>query len=303
MSNEFGQRLHHIKYKNGKPVVKKGWRAFRKYDGHSTLWLPITINENLGYTGLWSLGRSNKPEPINAPKWFLDSLPKRWALHGELWNLDDRPQSITSATKDIPIDEEWKDLRLVVFAFPQFFNHFNPNDVDSYKSIESDTPWKLARKNFLENIDVDSNPVLMMPVEVSIDTNPEDFGWEGLVFQDPDAVYRNGRTRSVLKHKPTYEDEAIVIGYNDGKLGRTGTVGSLQVEYTVTDKMQSIHGCPKDIVLGSKVEFSVGGLNSSEWLPDTCKEVYPIGSELHFEFLCITNHGLPHHCSVYRSKK
>jgi hypothetical protein len=135
------------------------------------------------------------------------------------------------------------------------------------------------------------DPVVDCPIE-----------WEGLVHQNPVAGYRNGRTHNVLKYKPEYDDEAIVVGYEAGKTGaRLGTTGAIRVEWVVTEKTKSIHGCPEGLAIGTKSVFSVSGLDSTEW--NNAEEKYPIGDPIRFKFLSISNLGTPMHCSVDRSRR
>ena len=277
---EFGQRLTHSK--NGE--LPKSWKAFRKYDGHSVIWLPH-LQE------LWSIGRSAGPKLINTPVFFRQHLPD-YPVHGELWHPSDQPQMITAATTKIPQPHLWAKLKLVVFAFPADNSFVNPLDPDTWCHLESVVPWDAG--------EVEENKYVMRPEEVeptSVDLAA--CGWEGLVFQNPKARYKNGRTKQVQKHKPEYDDEAIVIGYAEGKTGaRVGTCGGLIVEWSPSEKTETIHGFT-DACRGRKT-FTVSGLDSSEW--NNAEETYPIGTEIKFKFLSISNLGTPMHCSIYRSK-
>ena len=97
---EFGQLSHHWSESFDQVV---GWLVSRKYDGRSVLWdggytrgMPA---ENVPWyykgktkqttsTGLWTLGRDNKPKVQPAPDYFLDKLPKGIPVHGEIWYND-----------------------------------------------------------------------------------------------------------------------------------------------------------------------------------------------------------------------
>ena len=294
MAVEFGQRLTHGDIEN----VPQNWLKFRKYDGHSAIWLPSTQDLSAGISGLWSLGRSSGPKPIAVPKVWLYGLPMDMALHGELWADDDRPQTVSSALKKSPSIMDWKRLKLVVFAFPKD-DWFDPNDETTWSNIENDTYWYDARRK-LECLDLPQDGRrILLPTPTNESVVPLD--WEGMVFQNPNAQYRIGRSKDVQKFKPYYDDEATVVGYEDGKTGaRIGTTGALIVDYIRREKILSIHGCPSDLVIGSTVRFKVSGLNESEW--NDAETAYPIGSEVKFKFLSLSNKGTPMHCSVFREE-
>src|SRR3989304_427477 len=81
----------------------QGRLCSRKFNGWSALWDGGLTRGKLATevpwyyrgkdkaklsTGLWSLGRNNKPKVLEAPNYFLNNLPKNIPLHGELWYND-----------------------------------------------------------------------------------------------------------------------------------------------------------------------------------------------------------------------
>jgi DNA ligase-1 len=55
---------------------------------------------------------------------------------------------------------------------------------------------------------------------------------EGLMLRDPNSLYENRQSTSLLKVKTFYDDEAVVLGYVPGTGRCTGMVGSLRVKNT-----------------------------------------------------------------------
>jgi DNA ligase-1 len=50
---------------------------------------------------------------------------------------------------------------------------------------------------------------------------------EGLMLRKLDSIYRAGRSDDLIKLKKHYDDEAIIVGYTDGKGKFRGMVGAL----------------------------------------------------------------------------
>ena len=55
-------------------------------------------------------------------------------------------------------------------------------------------------------------------------------GGEGLMLHRADAVYRKGRTKDLLKVKPYYDAEAIVVSHTQGKGKFSGLLGAILVK-------------------------------------------------------------------------
>ena len=79
------------------------------------------VSEKLdGVRAIWdgSVLRFRSGKEINAPRWFVDGLPKR-PLDGELWiarGTFDRLSGIVR--KEVPDDAEWRQVRYMIFELP-----------------------------------------------------------------------------------------------------------------------------------------------------------------------------------------
>lgn len=58
-------------------------------------------------------------------------------------------------------------------------------------------------------------------------TRVEQLGGEGLMLRHPNAFHRGGRSSDLLKVKSFFDDEAMIIGYEEGKGKHTGLIGAL----------------------------------------------------------------------------
>ena len=228
----FGQQAHHF---SGKFFEIKDWFCSRKYDGESALWNSLTRGKPANSfpwstskeisTGLWSLGRYNLPTVIHAPEEWLDSLPQNIPLHGELWCDDDRSFIQSTCRRKYPQPWNWNIIKFIPHNIKPlslwYYNGFTPG-MDFYRA---DLPfWKKATlleqipSDVILNIEytrVDSLQKLNYLIQESIDKK-----WEGLVFNNPDGLYKLGRSWDVLKCKASYETEVKIIGYEEGKTGK-----------------------------------------------------------------------------------
>ena len=68
-------------------------------------------------------------------------------------------------------------------------------------------------------------------------------GGEGLMLRQPGSKYVAGRSNTLLKVKSFEDDEAIVLGYEDGKGKYEGMVGSLKCALRGTILSVVLHCC------------------------------------------------------------
>ena len=153
-----------------------GWFMQEKFDGIRAVWDGETLWTREGHR-------------INAPAWWLASLPAGIALDGELWagrGGFSRVLSVyrrASATAD-----EWRGLSFVAF------------DAPSHPGRAKD------RRAFIGTLGVECAATLdCMGVEHAVEFMRcvVSAGGEGIVLRDPSAPYAAGRrSRALLKMKP-----------------------------------------------------------------------------------------------------
>lgn len=157
-----------------------------------------------------------------APTWFTQDFPTQ-ALDGELWLGRGQFQPLLSIVrKKQAIDSEWLQVHYYVFDLPQLNKPFSQRLEELQQLIkQSNSPYlQLAHQYLLSN---ESELMNELDRIVSI-------GGEGLMLHRADAFYHAGRNNDLLKVKPYYDAEAIVIAQIAGKGKYTNMLGALLVE-------------------------------------------------------------------------
>jgi hypothetical protein len=329
--DDFGMTAH---YWNGDVACLLGRVWSRKYNGFSVIWDGgVTTGMNADRipwyhrggdkevpvsTGLWSLGRNGVVKVIHAPKSWTDLLPKGIPLHGELWFNDNTEYLKTHVKRKQANTMYWNPIKFKVFyvkpyeTFPlihtivddirksQFFS--NEHSQGKYLMMAEGLNVTNRVVSFVEHNPCNSKQQVLELIE---DFNKGTlFGdgkpWEGIMFFDPSTKYEGKRSYASLKYKPSFEDEAVITGYEEGKTGaRLGKVGTILADYTVTEKCQYLCGFKPEFV-GKTVQVRVSGLNQTEQEWDMCKQIYPIGSLITFGYKMFSEHGVPQSSNIYR---
>lgn len=160
--------------------------------------------------------------PVPAPAWFTRDFPVQ-PLDGELWlgrGTFERLSSIVRKTD--PVDEEWRQVRYMVFELPQAPGTFTVREEHLAAVVaEAHVPW-LQRVEQFRIADRESLNAKLDEVVAA--------GGEGLMLHRADALYSSGRNSDLLKLKPYLDREARVIAYQPGKGRYAGKMGALLVE-------------------------------------------------------------------------
>ncbi|PIE90226.1 MAG: DNA ligase [Acidobacteria bacterium] len=180
-----------------------------KYDGVRACWDGRKLVSRRGNT-------------IHAPSWFTEGFPS-CALDGELWLGRGQFEALLSiVSKSSPIEEEWKQVRYMVFELPSQTGTFEQR-YHKMKFIKS-----RCRSEFLiivEQQKLKDGFELKRKLE-----NVVSSGGEGLMLHRRDAQYHTGRSTDLLKLKPYFDDEARVVAHHPGKGKYKGMLGSIEVE-------------------------------------------------------------------------
>lgn len=322
MTKEFGTLTHHW---NGSLEQVQDWLCSRKYNGWSTIWdggitrgkLATEIpwyykggdKKQIISTGLWTLGRNNKPKVLQAPKYYIEKLPNGVPVHGELW-YKDRLDIIkrTCGTKKF-YNPMWYNITFMAFNIKPYklwngldklltltktpcdvFDNFTFADVIDYLPQFENDIFKVIKTVPIRNKD-DIRDMQMTSIENQ---------WEGLIFANPKGQYECKRSWNNLKWKGIYEVEGAIYGYEDGKTGKNiGKVGALKATLIWNCQVISVFGGSSSFV-NKEVDFCIGGLTDKEREWDYCKEKYPVGSKIKFKYNGVSVHGIPQSCNIYR---
>ena len=164
-----------------------GWWMSEKFDGIRAYWDKTKLISRNGYT-------------INAPSWFLSSLPNDIALDGELWvkyggYREAQTLSVSSS------DRFWKDAKFMVF------------DVVDYT-----LPFEY-RYNLLKNIKFSTS--FIQYVEHTLCKSEEEFkkyfeqvkshNGEGIMLSKAESMYIPGRSNDLRKYKGFLTTEVKVV--------------------------------------------------------------------------------------------
>jgi len=280
-------------------------------------------------TGLWTIGRANKygirPKVINCPSWYLDKLPKGIPLHGELWKDDSLKavKSICGQGVNGLTDNRWKGIKYLVYNVKPY-ECWAKDTVTSLGFIMDAFDKEESMLSFVANNVRLRERLLLAKRTVSpkfydvgnfeeqtrletkgdlqkmIDTAAE-YKWEGIMLADPAALYESGRSYNLLKCKPKYDAEAVIIGYEDGHTGKNiGKLGCLICKMKWGNEVLSVTGGDAAYT-GLSVSFGVSGMDDYQREWTYVVENYPLGKEIKFTYVGVTDHGIPSSCNITKS--
>lgn len=228
-----------------------------KLDGVRAIWDGSTLHFRSG-------------KEINAPRWFVDGLPKR-PLDGELWIARGKFERLSGIVrKDFPDDNEWRQVRYMIFELPGAPGTFRERAEAMRKIVrQTNIPWLREIEQFSV---VDRNSLQKRMNEVV------KAGGEGLMLHRADALYETGRSDTLLKMKPWEDAEAVVVGHVPGKGKNAGMLGALRVR-TADGR-----------------EFSLG----TGFTDKQRSNPPPIGTTVTYRYRDLTNTGMPRFASFLR---
>lgn len=194
-------------YQHGTDV--RQYLVSEKFDGVRAMWDGNTFHTRTGRV-------------ITAPAWFTKGLPTT-PLDGELWLGRGKFDALSGTVrKDVPIDEEWRDISYLVFELPNATGTFQARAKRITEIVkQANIPHLKAVAQFRVNDEATLNARLKKVVAQ---------GGEGLMLHRADALYVTGRSDALLKLKLVYDAEAIVVAHTAGRGKHTGKLGALEVE-------------------------------------------------------------------------
>ena len=167
--------------------------------------------------------RSRTNKKISAPQWFINSLPKNFALDGELIVSNGTFQETTSTImKKVPIENEWRKVKYIVFDVPSMENKPYKNRyqfLQNYFKNKTNGPIVIAKQNIVTSKSFMKNKYANVIAK----------GGEGVMLRNASMKYTPKRTQELLKVKPTMNNEAIIMNLIEGKGKNIGKLGALQV--------------------------------------------------------------------------
>lgn len=237
-------------------------------------------------SGLWS----RYGQPIQAPGWWLDQLPKI-PLDGELWTGRQGFQATSSTVRCLTgNDEEWKAVKYCAFDSPPLATVFAPGKINNaffkldfgmkaqlwaserlvklpdVKTLQPETPFYKSLAFLREYLPEGEAPVRVHHQESLPEISPaaraklqqrlseiEASGGEGVMLRSPVSFWTPERSWNLLKVKTLQDMEGTIVGYRWGK--PTDLDRSLTGD--ATDKLLGLMGCVI-LKLDSGVTFDLG---------------------------------------------
>jgi DNA ligase-1 len=159
--------------------------------------------------------------PVAAPAWFIAALPAE-PLDGELWLGRGRFEAVSGLVRRRhPDDAAWRTVSYQVFDQPGMPGPFAQR-AGRLQGLVDRTGWaplQAVTQRRVASLD-DLQKHLRAVVEA---------GGEGLMLHRADALWRPGRSSSILKLKPLADAEAVVVGHVPGRGRHAGRLGALRV--------------------------------------------------------------------------
>ncbi|GGQ31270.1 ATP-dependent DNA ligase [Shewanella litoralis] len=183
------------------------------------------VSEKLdGVRGYWTgkqmLTRSGRT--VDLPATFTQGFPQ-YPIDGELWLGRGQFEQISALVRRQETQmQDWQFVSFMMFDLPQHNGSFEQR----YLAMQ-----QLAQKvnsvhlHVISQLTFTDNKALFSELDSVVGA-----GGEGLMLHYRHAFYTVGRSQFIVKLKPKYDAEAVVIGHTAGKGKYTGQVGALTVK-------------------------------------------------------------------------
>jgi len=242
-----------------------GWILSEKFDGYRARWIP----EKRMF-----LSRNHKE--FIAPEWFKDAMPDV-DLDGELFAGREFFQYMGTVRKKVPVDEEWKKIKYMVYDMPEEDNVFEERVKELEKVVEENGNDIVV---FAKQIKVTSIPQMEKIYKTVLEK-----GGEGIMLKDPSSYYEDKRSNYMLKYKPSFDSEAVIIDYHMGNGKYQGILGGFICKPLLNYDTYSI------IDPDEGHEFRISGMDDS--VRNSYKSTHPVGTIITYEYSGKTESGKP----------
>ncbi len=233
------------------------------------------VSEKLdGVRGYWTgkqmLTRSGRL--VSVPTSFTQGFPD-YPIDGELWLGRGQFEQISALVRrQQTLAQEWQTVRFMMFDLPEHPGTFEQRYQAMQQLAQSVDSFHLQ---VIPQLQFADNSALFTELD-----NVVAAGGEGLMLHYRQAVYTVGRSQFILKLKPKYDAEAVVIGHTAGKGKYTGMLGALTVK------------TPQGVV------FNIGS-----GFTDKQRQHPPaIGTIITYQYLGFTQKGTPRFATFLRQR-
>ena len=269
------------------------WLASLKFDGYRARYM--------GKGNKVFLSRQQKV--FNAPDWFRLAMPPKQNLDGELWTGRNDFQSMGVVRKKEPDPKEWIKVKYIVYDLPDAGGTFE----ERYKLLKgivknNNERWGKIRNRLGKDFqNVDCPIIIAKQTRIRSQEHLDEIyekaikmGDEGIMLKDPKSLYEDGRSNYMLKVKPSFDEEAMIIDYKGGKGKYTDCLGGFVCKQLIN--MDTYHLIDKD----EKHEFTISGMDDE--VRHNYKETHPIGTVITYEHSGKTESGKPRFARYLRKR-
>ena len=272
-------------------VPPLGWFMSEKFDGYRCL----IFYDNTGR--LVFISRAQKE--FNVPEWFKEAMPsqkllKGRVLDGELWAGRENFQLMGAVRKKVPVDEEWLNISFNVYDITNTGKTFLERQKDLIRIVKvTKTVWDKNKKELPYPFNnYDSPLVYTEQMKITSIKRMEDYyksiiekGGEGIMLKHPLSMYKGGRSSEMLKYKPSFDREGIIVDYKEGKGKYENMLGGFVCKPLINhDTYMTIDEDPNH-------EFTLSGMDDK--IRENYKKTHPVGTIITYECSGFTDKGIP----------
>ena len=277
-------------------VPPLGWYMSEKFDGYRCLIF-------YDYTGrLVFISRAQKE--FNVPEWFKEAMPsqkllKGRVLDGELWAGRENFQLMGTVRKKVPVEEEWLDISFNVYDITNTGKTFFERQKDLIDIVKvSKISWNKKRKDLPYPFDKQDSPLVYTEQKkITSIKRMEDYyksiiqkRGEGIMLKHPLSMYKGGRSSEMLKYKPSFDREAVIVDYKPGKGKYEGTPENPMLGGFVCKPLLN-HDTYMTIDEDPNHKFTLSGMDDK--IRKNYKKTHPIGTIITYECSGFTDKGIP----------
>ena len=269
----------------------EGWIWSEKYDGYRAL---FQYKDGRGIF----MSRSGK-EFGPAPQWFIDAMPppkllKDTILDGELWAGRDNFELMGVVRRNEPNDEDYIDIQFVVYDIVNGKDTFIERLKDLRKIVSfAENKWNVSKKTLpspYKNLDcpiqyAEQNKVTSVKLMEEKYKEILEGGGEGIMIKHPLCPYEKKRSSFLFKIKPTFEREAIITGYSEGKGKYKGMLGGFECQPLLNFDTYMVIDSDKGHA------FTLSGMDDD--VRKNYKKTHPLNTIISFECSGYTGKGIP----------
>ena len=142
-------------------------------------------------------------------------------LDGELWLGRQAFQSMGVVRRLKPDPKEWIPVIYIVYDLPNHKGTFHERIIRLQEIVEETKErWNELKKEYPIEFQIDCPLQFAEQVTVESEEHMKEMyndiinhGGEGIILKDPKSYYEGKRSKYMLKFKPSFEEESVIVGY------------------------------------------------------------------------------------------